>query len=98
MTFGRHALDIDPAAETERIVSMLRSTIGTAMRRRGAATIPRRTGRTAVKRVGRRTARKRFYLRGAPRIPIFGSKTAAPDADFTGRQGAARDGGDECGG
>ena len=35
MTFGRLVLDIDPAAETERIVSMLRSTVGTAMRRRG---------------------------------------------------------------
>lgn len=35
MMFGRHALDIDPAAETERIVSMLCSTVGTAMRRRG---------------------------------------------------------------
>jgi NAD+ synthase len=35
MTFDRHALDIDPAAETERIVSMLRSTVSTAMRRRG---------------------------------------------------------------
>jgi len=35
MAFGKHVLDIDPAAETERIVSMMRSTIGQVMRRRG---------------------------------------------------------------
>lgn len=35
MTFGRHVLDIDSAAETEHIVSMLRNSVGAAMRRRG---------------------------------------------------------------
>ena len=35
MSFGKHLLDIDPAAETERIVSMLRHTVGRVMRRRG---------------------------------------------------------------
>jgi NAD+ synthase len=35
MAFGKHVLDIDPAAETERIVSMMRETIGQVMRRRG---------------------------------------------------------------
>jgi len=35
MSFGKHVLDIDPAAETERIVSMLRHTVGRVMRRRG---------------------------------------------------------------
>jgi NAD+ synthase len=35
MTFGPHVLTIDPAAETERIVSMLRHTTGTIMHRRG---------------------------------------------------------------
>jgi len=36
MNFGKHVLDIDPAAETERIVSMLRHTVGQIMHRRGA--------------------------------------------------------------
>src|SRR4051812_42950839 len=36
MTFGDHVLTIDPAAETERIVSMLRSNVGQSMRKRGA--------------------------------------------------------------
>jgi NAD+ synthase len=35
MGFGKYVLDIDPAAETERIVSMMRNTIGQVMRRRG---------------------------------------------------------------
>lgn len=35
MSFGSHVLDIDPAAEAERIVSMLRHTVGTVMHRRG---------------------------------------------------------------
>ncbi len=35
MAFGPHVLEIDPAAETERIVSMMRHTVGKVMRRRG---------------------------------------------------------------
>ncbi|MBN1201111.1 MAG: NAD(+) synthase [Anaerolineae bacterium] len=35
MGFGSHSLDIDPEAETERIVSMLRQTVRAEMRRRG---------------------------------------------------------------
>lgn len=35
MSFGPHVLNIDPAAETERIVSTLRRTVNTVMRRRG---------------------------------------------------------------
>jgi NAD+ synthase len=35
MTFSRHVLDLDPAAETKRIVSMLRHDVGKVMRRRG---------------------------------------------------------------
>ncbi len=35
MSFGKHVLDIDPEAESERIVSMLRHTVGQVMRRRG---------------------------------------------------------------
>ncbi|MCP4714093.1 MAG: NAD(+) synthase [Deltaproteobacteria bacterium] len=35
MNFDKHVLDIDPAAETERIVSMLRHSIGQVMHRRG---------------------------------------------------------------
>lgn len=35
MTFGPDVLVIDPAAETERIVSMLRETVGKQMRKRG---------------------------------------------------------------
>jgi NAD+ synthase len=35
MTFDKHVLDIDPAAETEGIVSTLRNTVGKVMRRRG---------------------------------------------------------------
>ncbi|MBI1877961.1 MAG: NAD(+) synthase [Chloroflexi bacterium] len=35
MNFNKHVLDIDPAAETERIVSMLRHTVGKVMHRRG---------------------------------------------------------------
>jgi NAD+ synthase len=36
MSFGEHVLTIDPAAETERIVSMLRNNVGQTMRKRGA--------------------------------------------------------------
>lgn len=36
MTFGEHVLQINPAAETERIVAMLRHNVGQVMRRRGA--------------------------------------------------------------
>lgn len=36
MSFGKHALDIDPAAETERLVSMLRHTVRQVFRRYGA--------------------------------------------------------------
>ncbi len=36
MDFNRHVLDIDPAAETERIVAMLRHSVGKVLRRRGA--------------------------------------------------------------
>lgn len=35
MSFGPHVLDIDPAAETERIVAALRETVCTVMRRKG---------------------------------------------------------------
>jgi NAD+ synthase len=35
MTFDKHVLDLDPAAETERIISILRHTVGRVMRRRG---------------------------------------------------------------
>ncbi len=35
MNFDKHVLDIDPAAETERIVSLLRHSIGQVMHRRG---------------------------------------------------------------
>jgi NAD+ synthase len=35
MNFGKHVLDIDPAAESERIGSRLRHTVGQVMRRRG---------------------------------------------------------------
>lgn len=35
MSFDRHVLDIDPAAETQRIVDMLRHSVGQIMRRRG---------------------------------------------------------------
>lgn len=36
MSFGKHVLEIDPAAETERIVTMLRQAVGQTMHRRGA--------------------------------------------------------------
>lgn len=35
MTFDKHVLDLDPPAETERIVSLLRDTVGKVMHRRG---------------------------------------------------------------
>lgn len=35
MNFDKHVLDIDPAAETERIVSMLRHSLGQVLHRRG---------------------------------------------------------------
>lgn len=35
MSFDKHSLDIDPAAETERIVSLLRDTVSRVMHRRG---------------------------------------------------------------
>ena len=35
MTFDNHVLNIDPATETERLVSTLRHTVGQVMRRRG---------------------------------------------------------------
>lgn len=35
MTFGKHVLNIDPPAETERTVSLLRDTVGKVMHRRG---------------------------------------------------------------
>ncbi len=35
MTFDKHILDLDPAAETEHIVSLLHHTVGRVMRRRG---------------------------------------------------------------
>src|ERR1043165_1703464 len=36
MAFNKHALDIDPAAETERIVTVLRQAVGRRLRRFGA--------------------------------------------------------------
>jgi NAD+ synthase len=36
MRFGKHVLNIDPAAETDRIISMLRQAVGQTMHRRGA--------------------------------------------------------------
>lgn len=35
MIFNKHILDIDPAAETERLVALLRDTVGRVMHRRG---------------------------------------------------------------
>ncbi len=37
MSFGKHVLDIDPAAETDRLVSMLRNNVSKVIRRRGGA-------------------------------------------------------------